>query len=194
MTILRYVTHAEVEVDLSVPVARWGLSSTGRARVVAMLDQPWVPGVGRIVSSDETKAVETARILADHLGLSVEVRPGTGENDRTATGFLPPDEFEATADRFFAAPRRSVRGWERAADAQGRIVAALQDLLDAPSHASTVVVGHGGVGTLWWCWLAHEPISRRHDQPGQGHRFTVDVDRRAVLDRWRPIDEIDDAG
>ncbi len=191
MRVLRYVTHAEVEVDPAVAVERWDLSAIGRARVRTMLTQPWVPDVGRIVSSDETKAITTAGILAEHLGLDVEVRPGSGENDRSATGFLPPEEFEATADRFFSSPAESVRGWERAIDAQHRISDALDDLLAEPMHDSTVVVGHGGVGTLWWCLLAGVPISRRHDQPGQGHYFTVDVDRRLVLEGWHPIDDLE---
>ncbi len=191
MRVLRYVTHAEVEVDPTVAVGRWDLSAVGRARVRAMLAQPWVPDVGRIVSSAEAKALTTAGILAEHLGLDVEVRPDTGENDRSATGFLPPEEFEATADRFFSSPEKSVRGWERAIDAQDRISDALEDLLAEPSHDSTVVVGHGGVGTLWWCRLAGVPISRRHDQPGQGHHFTVDVDRRLVLGGWHPIDDLE---
>ena len=99
MPLLRYVTHPNVSVDPATPIERWGLDSNGVARAVAMLDQPWVPGVARIVSSDETKAIETARILADHVGLQVEVRGGIGENDRSSTGFLPPEEFERTADR-----------------------------------------------------------------------------------------------
>ena len=52
--------------------------------------------------------------------------PGIGENDRSATGFLPREEFWATADLFFAHPTESIRGWERAIDAQARIVAADQ--------------------------------------------------------------------
>jgi hypothetical protein len=44
------------------------------------------------------------------------------ENDRSATGFLPPDEFETVANRLFAEPLVSIRGWERAIDAQLRIV------------------------------------------------------------------------
>ena len=145
--------------------------------------------VDRIVSSDETKAVQTAEVLAQAAGVPVEVRSGIGENDRSSTGFLPPDHFEAMADRFFTDPDASVDGWERAVDAQARIAAGLEDLL-APEDmaASTVVVGHGGVGTLWWCWLSGVGIDRRHDQPGQGHYFTVDVDRRAVLHPWRPLE------
>lgn len=193
MATLRYVTHPNVSVDPAIPIERWGLSATGVARATAMLSQPWVPDVGRVISSDETKAIETARILADHVGLGVEVRGGIGENDRSSTGFLPPEEFERTADRFFASPRESVRGWERAVDAQARIVHGLDDLFDATTEGCTVVVGHGGVGTLWYCHLAGLPISRAHDQPGQGHYLSVDVATRQVLHPWRAIDSVDTA-
>lgn len=187
---VHYVTHPNVLVDPDAPIERWGLDATGVARATTMLRQPWVADVGRVVSSDETKALQTAELLAAHLGLQVEVRAGIGENDRSATGFLPPDEFERTADAFFAEPERSVRGWERAVDAQRRIVDALADLLDAPTADRTVVVGHGGVGTLWCCALRGVPISRAHDQPGQGHHIAVDVATRRVLHGWRPIDDL----
>ncbi|MHB1139076.1 MAG: histidine phosphatase family protein [Microthrixaceae bacterium] len=193
MPVIRYVTHPDVVVDPQVAIERWGLRPSGLDRARAMLHQPWVAGVERIVSSDETKARQTAEVLAARLDLPVEVRQDTGENDRSATGFLPPEEFERTADAFFARPDDSVRGWERATDAQHRIVAALADLLDAPSSGSTVVVGHGGVGTLWCCHLLGVPISRELDQPGQGHYITVDVARRAVLHPWRAIDDIESA-
>jgi broad specificity phosphatase PhoE len=188
--LLRYVTHPQVAVDPATPIERWGLSPEGRGRAHALLGQPWVATVDRVVSSAEAKARETADVLASAIGLDVEVRPGAGENDRSSTGFLPPDEFEAMADRFFAEPEVSADGWERAVDAQRRIVDALADLLGPDATASTVVVGHGGVGTLWCCWLADRPISRRHDQPGQGHYVTVDVDSRRLLHPWHPIDEL----
>lgn len=191
MSRLRYVTHPEVVVDPTTPIERWTLSAVGERRARAMLDQPWIDDVRRIVSSDETKAIRTAEILAAHLGTrvehGVEVRAGLGENDRSSTGFLPPTEFEAMADRFFAHPEDSAEGWERAVDAQARIVRALEPVLADATDVDTVVVGHGGVGTLWWCALTGEPIARRFDQPGQGHYFTVDADG-SVLHGWRPID------
>lgn len=184
---VRYITHADVVVDPAVPVPRWGLSDRGRARVTAMLAQPWVAGVTRVVSSGETKALESAGILADHLGLGIEQRDATGEIDRSVPGFLPAAEFELVADACFARPDVSASGWEPAAVAQARVAAALADLLDAPGDV--VVVGHGGVGTLWYCHLAGIPIERRWDQPGQGHWFTV-VDGRPVH-HWRRIEDAD---
>ncbi len=190
---LRYLSHPNVAIDPATPVPEWGLNDEGRRRARAMLDQPWVPSVGRVVSSTETKAIETAQILAGHLGLAVEMRHGIGENDRSATGFVPPAEFEILADAFFAEPHASVRGWERAIDAQARIVAGLADLLDSDllgsdSSGDIAVVGHGGVGTLWYCHLTGQSIDRRHDQPGQGHYFSVDLTTRTVVHPWRPID------
>jgi len=66
-----------------------------------MLEQAWVAEIGHIVSSTERKAVDTAELLAGHRALSFAVRADLGENDRSATGYLPREEFEATADLFF---------------------------------------------------------------------------------------------
>jgi broad specificity phosphatase PhoE len=188
--ILRYITHPEVSVEPDVPVSEWRLRELGRRRAEAMLTQPWVGLVGRIVSSAERKALETATLLADHLGLDLEVRMDTGEIDRSATGYVPYQRHEQLADRFFAHPSESADGWETAEHAQGRIVAAVADLFvdDGPCVA---LVGHGGVGTLLWCHLNAMSISRRHDQPGQGHYWAHDLAADRLLHGWRPIDDLE---
>lgn len=189
MPIIRYITHPNVEVDPETDVTAWRLSNDGRARAEAMLDQPWVGSLRRVICSAETKAVETAHVLSSHLGFDFEVRADSGENDRSATGFRPQREFERLADLFFREPAQSVQGWERAIDAQARIVTALGDLLDEGAPPlDTAVIGHGAVGTLWYCALAGLPISRAEDQPYQGHNYSVDIDSSAPLHRWRPIE------
>lgn len=187
MPLLRYISHADVVKDPDVPVPQWRLSDVGVARVRVMTTRPWAGSIGRVISSAETKAFETATILADSLDLAVEVRRATGEIDRSATGFLPEAEHQTHADRFFAAPEASSGGWERAVDAQDRVAEALADLL-VPGDADVGVVGHGAIGTLWFCRLTGQPIDRRHDQPGQGHYFTVDLATGSVLHPWRPIE------
>ena len=79
----------------------------------------------------------------------MRVREDLGENDRSATGFLPPPEFERMADAFFANPTVSVRGWERAVDVQARIVAAVRAVAAAEEGAGDILVAaHGAVGAL----------------------------------------------
>lgn len=181
-----YLTHPQVLIDPSVPVPDWGLSALGQARAEAVARQPWARALTRVVASEERKARETAAILAGAAGVGVEVRPGLHENDRSATGFLAPEEFEAVADEFFAQPDRSVRGWETARAAQARILKAVEAVLDGHSMDRPVAfVGHGAVGTLLWLALSGRPISREADQPaGGGHLFAFRLNDRRPLTGW----------
>jgi hypothetical protein len=87
-------------VSREVPVPRWPLSELGRQRMRAGLRQPWVKDIRAIYCSTEQKAIDGAEILASHLALPFHQIQELGENDRSATGFLPPDEFEGVADVF----------------------------------------------------------------------------------------------
>lgn len=189
MTSFLYVSHPQVEVNPAVPVPDWGLSAVGRARAAAFAASPVLTGFRRIISSTETKARETAAILADALGLTVEMRDAMHENDRSATGYLPEAEFQQVANAFFAAPDESIRGWERAIDAQSRIVAAVASALAEAPDVPAVFVGHGGVGTLLLCHHASYAISRSHDQPPVGGGCWFRSTHTTAPDRWRPIEE-----
>lgn len=185
-----YITHPQVQIDPDVPVPQWGLSVRGRERAEATAKAGWVGRLGRIISSAEVKAVETAAILAEAAGLEVETVEAMHENDRSATGFLAPPAFEKAADWFFAHPQHSFHGWERAVDAQARIVRAVEEALsDHDPSVPVAFIGHGGVGTLLKCHLQGRPISRDADQPGGGGNlfcFAL-ADRRVACD-WTAME------
>jgi len=189
MAVVYYVSHPQVRIDPAVPVPKWSLSDVGQARMIAVADRPWVRRLAAVVSSDETKAIETAERLAAPSGCPVLIREEMHENDRSATGFLPPPEFERVADAFFAEPEVSVRGWERAADAQARILRAVNAALAEAPAGDVALSGHGGVGTLLFCALSGIPIRRIHDQPpGGGNVFAFDRTSRTVLHPWRALE------
>jgi len=194
-----FITHPDVLVDPARPVARWPLSPRGRARMRAGLSLPWMREVARVFSSDEQKALDGAAILAEALAIPHTVLPGLGENDRSATGYLPPDEFWPVVEAFFAEPERSVRGWERAADAQARIVAAVREALARTGpDAPLALVSHGGVGTLLACHLKGVPITRAEQQPsvppgspsgsGGGYYLAFDPEPWELVHGWQRID------
>jgi broad specificity phosphatase PhoE len=169
-------------------VPRWPLSELGLARMRKGLQQSWVKDITALYCSTEQKAIDGARIVADHLSIPFTQVEGLGENDRSSTGFLPPDEFERVADQFFASPEVSVRGWERAADAQARVVKAVENL--APTTGAIAIVSHGAVGTLLYCHLAGKKIERRWDQPpnGGGNYFRFTLEPKTAHSWWTPID------
>jgi broad specificity phosphatase PhoE len=189
-----FITHPDVVIDAAIPVPDWPLNERGRARVHAITAQPWTRGVRHIFASSERKARDAAQILAEELGLDgYSVIADLGENDRSATGFLARDEFDGTVDAFFARPKESIRGWEPAADAQARIVRAIEQVVSqAPELAADIaILGHGGTGTLLYCHLAGLPIDRRYDQPATngGNWFAFDrVSGKLLSDGWQSID------
>ena len=192
MPIVHFITHPEVAIDPAVPVPDWPLSERGLRRAANLLTRPWVSRVRAVFSSSERKAAQVAALLAGALGVPPVVHDELGENDRSATGYLAPPEFEATAEAFFARPEESIRGWERAADAQRRIVAAVDHVLAMPrSDGDVAIVSHGGVGALLLCRLKQVPISRAEDQPGRGggNVYSFDAATRRLVAGWRRIED-----
>ncbi|MEP3639109.1 MAG: histidine phosphatase family protein [Paracoccaceae bacterium] len=186
---LFFITHAEVIIDPNVEVTTWGLSDRGCARHVAYANHPDLKNVACVVSSAEQKATDGAIITANALSVPHHILDALHENDRSATGYLPKDEFEQVADQFFAHPTQNIRGWERAIDAQTRVVAALKDAIGLAPDGDVAIVAHGGVGALFLCWLLDEPISRDFDQPGAGggNVLTATIPDWTLIEGWRDI-------
>ena len=188
-THIRYLTHPQVKIEPAIPVPSWGLSEVGRTRTETLATAGWLSGTTQVISSGERKAIETAETIGGILNVAIEVREAMHENDRSATGFLPSDEFETVATEFFAQPLMSIRGWERAIDAQLRIVREVELVLARDRAGDVLFVGHGAIGTLLFCHYSGFAIDRAYDQPaGGGHYFAFVKDGRRVLHPWRRME------
>ncbi len=197
MSQVLFITHPDVIIVPTVSVPEWRLSTAGLARMRVFAGQPRLRSVGSIWSSAERKAQDGARVLATALGLPWQVRPELGENDRSSTGYLPREVFERMADAFFAQPDISVRGWERAVDAQERIIAAVGAVIAATSQSGDIaIVSHGAVGALLLGHLSGRSIDRSLDQPAGngGNFFAFDRETWRLGHGWRPIDPDHAAG
>jgi hypothetical protein len=170
MPMVFFITHPDVSIDPSVPVPEWPLNERGRARLRAMAAYPWAREVRRIFSSGERKARDAAQILTDELGLSgYSVVHGLGENDRSATGYLPEQEFEATVDAFFANPQTaSEAGSRRQMPRRGSFTPLSRWCRKPPTMVTLPlsVMGHRDAALL--------PFRRTADQPAA----------RAARDEW----------
>lgn len=185
-----YLTHPEVMIDPTLPIPDWGLDAIGEARVASLASHLRESKSTQAIASAERKAMETALPLAERTSSPLVVRPDMHENDRSATGYLPKPEFEVVADAFFANPAISIRGWERAVDAQSRIVGQVDAAIEEFPNGGLLIVGHGGVGTLLYCHLAGLPIDRRWDQSGCGHWFAFDATDRRPKSHWQPMEAL----
>lgn len=186
-----YITHPQVTIDANIDVPKWGLSGVGEARAIAFAKRALLKPNTVFISSAETKAIELATHLATTCNGHVETDENLGENDRSSTGYLPADEFEEMADQFFASPEMSVQGWERALDAQTRIVDGVQNHVNNhQTDHDLVFCGHGAVGTLLLCHIGKRDIRRIEDQPaGGGNVFQFSLAPNELLCEWTPMEE-----
>lgn len=189
MAAVFFLTHPEVVIDPAVPIPRWPLSEVGRRRMARFVEQMAQRPLAAVYSSDEQKALDGAQMVASALGAPHRIDVELGENDRTSTGYLPPPQFWEVVAEFFARPEDSVRGWERACDAQARIVRAVTRAVVEAPDGDLLIVSHGGVGALLTAWLADVEIGQedRPAHPGGGCWLEIDRATLAITRTWQAI-------
>ena len=101
-----------------------------------------------ICSSDERKAIETARIIAQHCGVDVEIEPGLREHDRTGVRWCDAATRQRELKALFASPNDVVFGRESAEQALQRLTSAIDQVL-AQASGTSVLVTHGTVMALY---------------------------------------------
>ena len=192
MSSIIFVTHPEVVIDPLQPIPDWPLSAVGRERMTRFANALGGRNISAVYASRERKAMDGAEIIADALGLSYRTDENLGENERSSTGYIAPPEFWEVVGEFFAHPTRSIRGWERAIDAQTRIVDAVGRVAEhEPSTGQIVIISHGGVGCLLTAHLQGVAIGQesRPSHPGGGCFLVIDRHPLALRHSWRTIED-----
>lgn len=143
------IKHSEPSIDPGVPPSSWGLLDEGRRRstTLAARVRPYEPDV--VLTSEEPKATETARIVAGRLGLEFVTHLRLHEHDRTGAPFGTQEDFERSARVFFENPGELVWGNETAEQAGERFSRAMDEILERYQDNDVAVVTHGTVITLF---------------------------------------------
>ena len=176
------VRHAQVVVDPTVAVERWGLSREGEIAALALLQHPALSHVDVVVSSPEPKALATAGLLSAEAPVVTE--PNLRELDRSRLGWLRDENaYSAVVREILNHSGRSVRGCERADDVQRRIAHAIDRIVEQYPHGTVAAVSHGIVLTLYLSWLLglETPSLTLWQSIGFPDAAVVDPERRVVL-------------
>ncbi|ADD42877.1 histidine phosphatase family protein [Stackebrandtia nassauensis] len=139
MTRIQLVRHAMPIVDARQPPWCWRLDAAAVAEAEALADR--LDAGGRVVSSTETKAIDTARAITRRLGGDVVVDGDFGEVTRPAA--FDPRHRDLAAAYLAGADHP---GWEPREVVVARFDAAIARHRDA---STLVVVTHGMALSLW---------------------------------------------
>jgi broad specificity phosphatase PhoE len=163
-TTILLVRHGETDWNLERRVQGHSdrpLNETGRAQARALAEQLAGEPVEAVYSSDLVRALDTARPLAEALGLPVHTLPGLREKHFGTWEGLTDTEIR---ERF---PHADGGPWgdaETTEDVAARVLAALHDVATRHRGAQVVVVTHGGPvrAVLRHCEVADGPVVNCH--------------------------------
>jgi 2,3-bisphosphoglycerate-dependent phosphoglycerate mutase len=160
---LYIVRHAMVNVDAQVPASQWRLSADGiKATRELALRETW-GDVNTVYHSPEPKAVETAKVIAEVIGASLQVEPDLRELAMN-TGFLTTEEFDLRVGAYLDGAFDDA--FEDYSEAQERIVTCVNRLVRDAQGQSIALVSHGRILTVF---------------------FSAILNRRLGYDEWKSI-------
>lgn len=138
------------------------------ARAIGTVDAVW--------ASDLVRAVETATIIADSVGVGpVVVDPDLRERDAGEFSGLTREQIDQRYPGYLADGRRPP-GWEPDDSLLDRAVAALRRVADAVPSGDVVVVTHGGV-----VYAVEQHLGHGFQRLANGEGRWVEVDASGVL-------------
>jgi broad specificity phosphatase PhoE len=161
--LVHFVRHGETPGNAErrfqtpdVPLSEAGLAQA--AAVAATLRE--TTRAEAILSSDYTRALQTARTIGEHLDLPVAEEPALRErNFGIARGRLYADIGEETL-ALWRDPHYRIEQGESWADVYDRMAEFLSSLRSAPPARELIVVTHGGAMNVALTYLAGKPIDQ----------------------------------
>ena len=143
------IKHSLPQIETDRPAKDWRLSAEGQLRAHRLAEQleRFAPDV--IVSSNESKARETAEILAHHFQLDMQIVHDLHEHDRSNVPYLSDHAFQASVREFFQKPDELVFGRETAIRVHTRFYRAVHSILNEHQNKTVLIVTHGTVIALF---------------------------------------------
>ena len=147
------IKHSLPEIIENIPAREWILSDEGRIRAQKLAEKlnPYHPEV--IISSVESKAQQTAAIIAERFLLKFVAMDGLHEHDRSNSPFYSKEIFLYLVQKLFDEQNILIFGNETGTEALGRFRESVETILESYKGRNVAIVSHGTVISLYVSWL-----------------------------------------
>ena len=149
MTNLLLIRHAETKQDPQIPSSQWHLTENAYKACENLAERLKPYKLSRIVSSEEVKASETGRVLAEQLSIPWETAPNLHEHERTGVPFMEQSVWSERLEAFFKNPDDLILGNETGTQARRRFDSAVREVLENYPDEPLAIVTHASVMSLF---------------------------------------------
>jgi broad specificity phosphatase PhoE len=177
------IRHSNTQPIPGIAAKSWPLSETGRARCDRLAQQIAGYGVDRVITSEETKAIETGRLIAERLGKPWQSASGLHEHDRSnVTTWHGAAEFQAIIAELFARTHELVYGLETADACYVRFANALNAVLSAYPTETLAIVSHATAMSLFISHVTRIEPFAFWQQLGMPAYVTLDLPKLSLIE------------
>lgn len=153
---LYFLRHGKTKVDSATPISQWLLSEVGEAQAGELAKSGIFDETDVIISSTEQKAIDTAKPIADKLGLEIQQEGNLSELNRDEGKFVSPEEYENLVEQAMTNREKSISNWETASHALARFTQAIEKIDGQHEGKNILIVGHGFTINLYFAQLLNE--------------------------------------
>jgi len=197
------IRHGETRWNAERRLQGWRdieLNEVGRAqaKIVAryLASDRFTARVDVILSSDLSRARDTARQTAEHFSLPVQIDKGLRER---SFGIYEGHDWttllgSSSATLNLRDPRQEVEDGESLLQFQDRIISAFEDLAQRHVRKNVLVFTHGGVIDMVWRKATRTPLEAPRPEPilnASVNQFAIGEDRVWRLTDWGRADHLE---
>jgi broad specificity phosphatase PhoE len=164
-----FIRHSKTDRNPQVPITCWGLSDQGIELAKELSQKGVIKDLDVVYASFQTKALETAVLLAKPNAIPIKADDGLTE----VTSFTGPfeenfDVYTKNVHDFYSGDLDRIAGGETKAEAQERFNATLESIAKAENDKEFVgIITHGNILTLFAapyeevdCYALHTAIKQ----------------------------------
>lgn len=140
------IRHSKSLVNPNIPITSWGLSEEGRTLAKKLNSLPQIKTLEVIYSSLQPKALETAALATEDMGIEVKTDNNLTESTSFTNKFVSLKELEENTRKYYAEKTCSINDGETFVEAQARLAKALNDIVKKEQDKETIgIVSHGNI-------------------------------------------------
>ncbi len=145
---LTLIRHSKTSPTADIPIPLWGLSKEGVKLAKKLSENKTIKEIEVIYSSLQTKALETALLLAKPNAIPIKTNPCLTEISSFTIKFFGSRKYEENVKNFYAGKSKRIAGGETHQEALERFSRAINKIINKEKNRGVKnigIVSHGNI-------------------------------------------------